>query len=375
MQTALRFCLKDMVHDLSRTLLSIGGLAVVISSYFILSALAGVFTNLLKTTLVSRNLIVIQDDMIDPSDAVVEPQVLEAAQELLPETISRISPVVFRHIRVDGHVVQLRAADMADWEPVYHLALIQGSWPKGEREIVAGEGIAQANAWEVGTPVEIFGSLFKISGIFRAPGTAFASVWMPPQTFWGVFDTARTYQALFVQAAEGVDAETVRLSLQNDARLANHYAVYYEDHYTQRNIQSHIDLSSMMTVVSRIALLGVAFGIFNSTTLSTVERSRELGILLGVGFSHRTVRGFILLRALLLGGAAYGFGLAIAFLYIFFQQATEPIFILGAPFNLAITPAMAASGLLWVVGLAWLGAWLSTRNLLAARVLELVRAV
>jgi ABC-type antimicrobial peptide transport system permease subunit len=375
MLTALRFCLKDMVHDLSRTLLSITGLAVVIASYFVLSALAEVFTNLLKTTTVSRNLIVIQGDMIDPSDAVVEPQVIEAARELIPETISRISPIIFRHIRVDEHVVQLRAADMQDWEPVYHLALVQGTWPAGEGEIVVGEGIAQANSWEVGTPVEIFGSPFRIAGIFRAPGTAFASVWMPTQTFWAVFDTQHTYQAMFVQAAEGVDAETVRLKLQNDARLANHYAVYFEDNYTQRNIQSHIDLSSMMTVVSRIALLGIAFGIFNSTTLSTVERARELGILLGVGFSHRSVRNFILLRAMLLGGLAYGIGLAAAFLYISFQQAAAPIFILGVPFSLAITPGIAASGLLWVVGLAFLGAWLSVRNLFALQVVELVRAV
>jgi ABC-type antimicrobial peptide transport system permease subunit len=364
-----------MAHDLSRTLLSITGLAMVVASYFILSALAGVFTDLLNTTVVSRNLIIIQDDMIDPSDAVVESQVFNAARELMPEAISRVSPIVFRHIRVEDHVVQLRAAEPQDWEAVYHLALVEGTWPKGEREVVVGEGIAQVNAWEVGTPVEIFGSPFKVAGIFRAPGTAFASVWMPIHTFWAVFDTEHTYQALFVQAAEGVDAETVRLSLQNDTRLANHYAVYYEDHYTRRNIQSHIDLSSMMMVVSRIALLGIAFGIFNSTTLSIVERSRELGILLGVGFSHHKVRGFILLRAILLGGLAYGIGLALAFLYTTFQRAAEPIFIIGVPFDLVITPEMAASGLLWVAGLAVMGAWLSTRNLFANKVVELVRAV
>jgi ABC-type lipoprotein release transport system permease subunit len=374
MLTALRFCLKDMAHDLSRTLLSITGLAVVIASYFILSALAGVFTDLLKTTTVSRNMIIIQDDMIDPSDAVVEPQVFQAAQELIPETISRISPVIFRHIRVDEHVVQLRAADVQDWEPVHHLTLVRGTWPKDGKEIVVGEGIALANSWEIGTPVEIFGSSFKIAGIIRAPGTAFASVWMPTQTFWAVFDTEHSYQVLFVQAAEGVNAETVRLSLQKDARLANQYAVYFEDNYTQRNIQAHIDLSSMMTIVSRIALLGIALGIFNSITLSTVERARELGILLGVGFSHHTVRRFIIFRSMLQGGLAYGIGLAAAFLYLSLQQSSAPIFILGVPFNMKITPGIAAAGLLWVGSLAFLGAWLSTMNLFKLKIVELVRA-
>ena len=213
MLTSLRFVLKDMLHDRGRTALSIIGLAVVIGCYYLLVSLSSALASSLDRNTISRNLIVIQNDSIDPSDAVLEPQVIQAAQELIPDLVSRISPIVFRHTRVGGQVVQLRAAALDDWQPIYHLTLLKGAWPVHDREVLVGEGLALSNNWQVGSSVQIFGSDFTISGICRSPGIAFASVWMPIDTFWTLFDTNHNYQALFVQAAVGVDAETLRVKL------------------------------------------------------------------------------------------------------------------------------------------------------------------
>ena len=362
-----------MLHERSRTLLSITGLAVVIASYFVLSTLSGALANSLNATTLSRNLIVIQKDLIDPSDALLDPQAIQAASGLMPGTISRISPVVFRHTRVGGHVVQLRAAALEDWQPIYHLALLEGDWPTQERQVIAGEGLALSNDWEVGTVVRIFGSDFSISGIFRAPGIAFASVWMPIDVFWTLFDTPHHYQAMFVQAAMGVDPESVMTVLQHDPRLADDYAVYFEDNYTRHNIRALQDMSSMMSIASGMALLGIVFGVFNATVLSTVERSREIGILLGIGFAQNTVQRMIWLRAILLALLAYGLGLIAAYIYLVSQQAFAPLIVLGVPFNMKLTPLMLGSGLAWAVSLGLVGAWLSTRRMFKLRVVDLVR--
>jgi ABC-type lipoprotein release transport system permease subunit len=364
MLAALRFSLADMLHDRSRTLLSVTGLAVVITSYFTLIALARAFSSYLNAPNLSSNLIVIQNDMVDPTDAFLAPQVIQAAQDLIPATVRRISPLVFRHMRVGEHVVQLRAAAEQDWEPVYHLVLQKGVWPGNDREIVVSAGLAQASGWEVGSSVPIFGSSFSISGIFRAPGTAYASVWMPIQTYWALFDTQRGYQVLFIQPAVGIDPDTLRLALQNAPALADGYAVYFEDYYTRRNLQVFKDVSSLMTIISGVALLGIVFGVFNAAALSIVERGRELGILLGIGFSHRSVHRFVLVRSILQGLLAYGLGLAAACLFFASQRAFAPLFILGLPFSLKITSGIAASGLAWVVALVYLGSWLSTRRLM-----------
>ena len=373
MLTLLRFVLQDMLHDRSRTALSVIGLAVVIGSYFLLVSLSAALASSLNTSTISRNLIVIQNDSIDPSDAVLEPQVMQATQELIPGLVSRISPIVFRHTRVGGHVVQLRAAALGDWQPIYHLSLLEGTWPEHDREVLVGEGLALSNNWLVGSGVQIFGSHFTISGICRSPGIAFASVWMPIDTFWTLFDTNHNYQALFVQAAVGVDAETLRVTLQDDPRLAGSYAVYFEDNYSRHNIRALQDMSSLMSLTSGAALLGIVFAVFNATTLSAAERSRELGILLSVGFSHARVQGLLWMRAILQSLLAFGLGLIAALVYLKTQQATSPLVILGVPFNLTITPWIGLSGLGWSIGLSFVGALLSTRRVFNLRVVELLR--
>lgn len=378
MLLALRLSAEDLLRDRSRTLLSIIGLSVVIAGYFILSALSGALSSYLSNTTISRNLIVIQKDLLDASDAKIEPQVIEAARDLIPRSVSRISPNNFRHTRLDGHVVQLRASDPQDWEPVYHLVLVKGTWPGDDdllskSQIAAGEGIALTNNWQVGSEVEIFGTQFKISGIFRAPGSAFASVWMPSKTFMKLFDLQRGYQSLLVLVAAGADPEVVRTQLENDPRLGGAYAVYFEDDYTQRGLQFLKDLSSLITISSLVALLGITFGIFNAVNLSTAEHGYEIGILLGIGFSQRSVRSFLLVRFTLLGLLAYGVGLTIAVLYTTSQQIFNPLFVLGFPLVLKITPEMALSGFCLVFTLALLSAWFSTRRLFGLRIVELLR--
>ncbi len=373
MLLAVRLSVQDLLRGRSRTLLSIIGLSVVIAGYFILSALSEALSSYLSNTNISRNLIVIQKDVLDASDATIQPQVIQAARDLIPGKVSRVSPNNFRHTRLGGHVVQLRASDPQDWESVYHLALVRGSWPGDDWQIAAGEGIALTNNWQIGSAVQIFGTQFKISGIFRAPGSAFASVWMPSSTFMKLFDSQRGYQSLLVLLSAGVDPEAVRAELENDPRLGGAYAVYFEDDYTRRGLQFLKDLSSLITISSLVALLGITFGVFNAVNLSTAEHGYEIGILLGIGFSQRSVRGFLLVRFTLLGLLAYAVGLAAALLYTTSQQIFNPLFVLGFPLVLKITPEMAFTGFGLVFSLTLLSAWFSTRRLFNLQIVALLR--
>lgn len=373
MLQALSFALKDLLHDRSRSLLSVIGLAVVVASYLVLLALANALGGALQATAVSRNLVVIQNDVIDPSDAVLEPQVIQAAQALIPEMVSRVSPLVVRHMRIGGRVVQLRAAAVEDWQPVYHLALVQGSWPSQEDEVAVGEGLALSNGWQVGSTVTIFGSQFRIAGIFRSPSIVFASLWMPVQSYWAVFNEQSRYQALTVQAAAGVDAERLLRRLQDDPRLSERYAVYFEDSYSSRNMRALQDLSSLMKIASAAALLGIVLGVYNASAMSSVERSREIGILRGIGFSHPAVQRLLWLRVTVLALAAYACGVGLAFLFLASQNALAPLIILSVPFTLRLSPAMLLGGLAWAAGLSLAGGWLSTRRLLRRQVTDLLR--
>ena len=105
MSLLLLYAWKDIRHDWARSALSITGLAVLIFSYHLLGALSASFADFSRSPQVNRNLIVIDAALIDPSDAVLDQTAIDAARSLIPAEVSRVSPVIFRQIRVGERVV------------------------------------------------------------------------------------------------------------------------------------------------------------------------------------------------------------------------------------------------------------------------------
>jgi ABC-type antimicrobial peptide transport system permease subunit len=369
----LYFLLKDMRHDWARTALTIFGMAIVLFSFFILSAFSQSLSEYNQNAISTRNLIVIQTDMIDPGDAVLEESAIEVAELLPAELMSRVSPVIFRHLRINDQMIQLRAARVEDWQSVFHLELLEGRWPKGLGEVAVGEGAAEAFGWKSGTLLTIYGSQFRVTAVARLPGSVFASVWMPLETAQKLFGMKRGYQLMFVQAAPGADAEEVRTQIQEDPRLAGKYSVFFEDTYSRRNNQILKDIRSLMTIGSNLALLAVTFGTYNSTSLSIIERGREIGILRAVGFSHIALGIFLGLKATLQSWIAFLTGLASAIGYIIFQRAYAQLFIFGFYITFKITWQTILFGFFLTSILAIFGAWLSSQRLLLPDVNRLLR--
>jgi putative ABC transport system permease protein len=373
MLPALRFIWLDLLHDRNRALLSVLGLAVVVFSFVILASLAESIASHLDNITQTYNLIIIRADIFDPAEDRLDPQVIEAARALIGPQVERISPVVFRHTRLNGRIAQLRSAEMQDWQPVFHLRLVSGNWPSHPAEILLGEGLAHAHALTVGDSVEIFGRNFSISGIFRAPGASFASVWMPLEAAWELFGTERGYQAIFVQVAADADLVGVKSQLENDPRLKNNYAVYLENNYTRQYFERAKGFRDLMQIASLLSLVGIIFGVGNTTMLGIIERSHDLGILRAVGFSPHVLTRLIWARTLLISLFAFALGVGLAGVYVSAQQMLTPFSVLGLPLSLKITPTIVISGLTWVVILSVAGSWFATLGFSKRHVIELIR--
>ena len=95
----------------------------------LLNTLAGGLSIFVTEAPLSTNLVVIDASFIDPSDSTIPPDLPQALQAWTPDPVRRISHNFFRQVRIEEHIMQVRAADPADWEPVHHLALVEGRWP------------------------------------------------------------------------------------------------------------------------------------------------------------------------------------------------------------------------------------------------------
>ena len=372
MLTLLIFAWKDVRHDWVRTLLGISGLAVIFFSYHLMGALSEAIGVFIQDPGVSRNLIVVDANLTEATQAVLSQNAVDAARGYVPELVSRVSPVMIRQLRFNERMVQLRAAAIEDWEPLFHLKRIEGHWPSAPDEVACGEDAARANGWQLGSLLHIYGSDFRISAIFRSQGLLFAAVWIPLERARQLYGAEAPYQAMYVETAPAADIEPLRAKLQADPRIAGQYMVFLEDSYTRRNNQIILDVNFLGHIAEGLALVAIIFGTLNATSLSMVERAREIGCLRAIGFSARSVQSFFMVRSVVQGLLAYALGLGAAGIYTA-ARASHPIIIYGFPLVFRVSTQQALLGLVWMAGLAVIGSSAASRGLAGRNVAELLR--
>ena len=354
------FTFKDLLHDRWRSLLTILSLAVVVVSFLLLSALSRAYLVFGRGIQTSNNLVIISADVIDPMDSSLSEDILEAAKQIAPDEILNAFPEIFRHLNIEGKIMQVDAVPLVEMPTTMALSLVQGRWPMEAHEIAISEGAAQITPWNIGSTINIYGTDFRVTGILRAGGNNYASIWMTYNEAQDLFGARRGFQVGFLQLEPSADPENVRLKIQADPRFSIKYSVYLESALKDRYSQINHNLLVMSKIQVVLSLLAITFGAYNANSLSLTERSHEI-ILLGIiGFTKGKLRTFLFGRSLVLTLIAYGLGWITTILFINYQQVHTPINIQAAPLLLELTPAMSLLGLTLAIGFTFLGVWLTS---------------
>jgi len=302
MMEALRFAVRDTVADWRRSVVHIWAIVPMVVAYLIMIAVAGGLRGD-AVELELQNIVLLSPNALDPASGRLDPAALELAAEVGGSEVTSVTPMIFRPIRVDDRIVQLRAAPIQTWQEIHGLTLLSGSWPVADDEIVITEGIAIATDWDLGTRVEIFGTTFTISALLRAPGTKFASVWMDFQRADRLFEGQSGFQMVTIKPAPGADF----LSLHDRLEVASEgeYSVYFEDDLAERQTARAAAAESIAAVATIVGVAALIFGGFNLAALALSERRRDLGIARSIGFSRRTVGTVALLRSAMVASVGY----------------------------------------------------------------------
>ena len=357
------FTFKDLMHDRWRSLLTILGLAVIVVGYLLLSALSQAFILFGRQPQVTGNLVIISADVLDPMESSLSEDVLQTARQIAPNQIRAAFPTLFRHMDIQGHVMQVRAVPLEELRAALALTLLQGKWPDGPQQVVVSEGATQITFWKIGTIVRIYGTDFQVVGIVRAGGNKFASVWMSYAEGQSLFGMSNGFQIGTLLLDPSANSENVRAELQADPRFSGQYAVYLENALSDRYNQINHDLLTLSVVQALISLLAITFGTYNAVSLSLAERSHEILLLRVVGFSQNKLRGFLFAHTLVLASTAYLLGWIVAFIFINYQRTHTPISIQAAPLVLNLSIFATLLGYLLTAAFAFLGVWLTVRHL------------
>lgn len=354
--------LKELRHDWQRVALNIIAIATVIFAFTLLFSLGETLGSLTVGGDISRNLVVIEGDIVDPSDATLDDSAVQAAQELAPSPVSRVSPMIFRHLRINDKLIQLRAAALEDWPDIHHLSLAEGRLPDGPGEAAITDGVVSILGGGLNSVVTIFGSEFTVVGLVELSGTPFASIWMDLDEAISLFGPKRGYQLMLIEVARGVDGDEAKTSLEADPRISGRYHVFFEDNYTRRNTQVLSDVQGIAQAMSIISLLAITLGTYNATSLRISEKGRQLAILRVIGFERQVIYRLQLLQSLFQSTAGFILGLTAATLFMSFRGPSQELFVFGWPLSFSVTATTVLLGLVLTLLFSWLGTLLATRR-------------
>jgi hypothetical protein len=309
--TYLRLLLKDLLFDHGRSLLTVISLAAVIVSYLSTSSASEVLQEFgSQPGVAASNMVIMSDTALEPGQSHMGEGVLRSIAEALdqeygPGSVQVASPMLYRSLRYDNKRLQIIAVPGQEMQSVHHLVLLDGRWPSGSGEVVASREAFTLFGYQLGDTLRIRDADVRIVGRVEQPGARMAAVWMEYAAGQALFEVHDDFQLGYLAMSARLDLPSAQLFLEQQAEIPAGYAVYLERQLYELYYHFVADLLKIAYVLAALALGVVCFGVYNTTSLTLMERRRDAALLQTVGFSARMVRLFLLGRAALQALAAY----------------------------------------------------------------------
>lgn len=343
-----RFALDNLYRRPTRSLLTLSAVALGIAAIVALTAIAWGFeaswqkantergTDLIVTRIASENTL---PSTFSESAVRTKLQAIPAIRDiagLLSEmlTVGPDTPPVFVFGWESGSYL---------WQ---HLQLAQGRWPTaGQPEAMLGVLAAEMMHKQPGDTLEIEGQSVTVSGIYQSNAMIEnGAVLMPLTLAQELVDKPGKVNILNLRLAEQLGAgEVEQLKAQIRTQLPGFTAITSGELVSQNAVVRISKAMSQATIL--IASLVGALVVFNTMLMSVSERTREIGLLLALGWQRRTVVQLIVTESALLCSAGGLFGILLGVGITF---GLEHIELMRGKINAIFSPAF----LLGVIGLS-----------------------
>jgi putative ABC transport system permease protein len=315
----LRFALDNLYRRPARTLLTISAIALGIAAVVALTSIAWGFeaswqkandargTDLIVTRVASEN------TMPSPFRSEKVQQTLEAMPQvkevvgLLSEmlTVSENSPPVFVFGWVYGSYL---------WD---HLKLLDGRWPaeRMEQVVVIGSLAAEMLHKKIGDQVEIEGVSFQIAGIFESSAVVEnGALLMTLDQAQKITDKPGKVNVLNIKVdASASEADLNAIKARVKQTLPGFVAITSGE-LVRKNAVVRLSKAMSSATILVASLVG-ALVVFNTMLMSISERTREIGVLLALGWQRSTIMKLIVSESVILSlaggvlGILFGVGI------------------------------------------------------------------
>jgi len=363
---------NDLRYGRWRALLMIAGVGVVVAVFFTLSSIAGGLGSVVSATPASeRNLVLIDKGATDYCQGQIPEAIVETLRRY--PGVARVVPMLHTALRWKGQMVLIRAIDPEEYGEMAGLRIVEGKLSQRANSVIAGEQLARQNGWQVGDTLEIGGQELKLAGIFQAGGTLNSELWTSLEDGQRLLSRGDSYSAIVIQATPDADVRTLKNRLAGSTVLARETDIGTEPEVYETMNRSFGQVTRVMNAISALALIAIAFGVYNVVGMTVAEKSHEIAVLKSIGLSANQVIGIFVQEGLIQAGLGFAVGLAAGVAALAYLNATSAVSFLSVPLTLSLTPQTALVGGALTATLTLASAWLAARRVAAMPVAEVLR--
>ena len=367
MALPLTYNLRNVFVRWRATAATILGVALVVTVYVLMQAMAAGLVKSSQNTGDPRNVMIVRKGSTAESSSQVSREQLKVIQ-YWPEIerdaagkpiISADLAIIINLPRRDGAGeanVTMRGVTPMGMQLRPQVKLVNGRWfTPGKREAAVSMKMAKRFAnTDVGQKFKTGGAELTVVGWFDGGDSAFDSeMWMDADEGRSVFDR-ENYSSILARVTSTNAAAALTQRIDQDKRMP--LRADSETEYYAKQTMTALPIKILGQFLATAMSVGAIFAAMNTMYASVGARTREIGTLRVLGFRRRTVlAGFIIEGAILSGiGGVLGCGLAllaqwlcvvfgVRFGTLSFNTFSEVIF------QFRVTPVLVVEGMIFAV--------------------------
>lgn len=367
MKIPVIYNVRSLLHRPLTSLATALGIALVVVTFVGMLALANGFRTALVTTGRPDNLMLLRkgaDAEISSGIGREPAAILKSFPEVakLPDGRAIASAdvyVVVAKPRLNGSETHMPVRGVGPEATAVRdqVKIVEGRmFTRGRPEVIVGKGlVGRMRDVEIGDKLRFGQEDFTVVGHFSAAGGAFESeVWGDGEVLMNVF-RGPVYQSVVLRLADPGAAERVKARIAGDPRLQVEAKPESQFFAEQAGFLSTV-LRYLAFAITAIMAVGAVVGAINTMDAMVAARTREIALLLTLGFKPRSVMASFLLEAVLVALAGGLLGCLLSLPINGIQTSTTNWQSFGeVTFAFRVTPtillqALAFAGVMGVVG-------------------------
>ncbi len=255
-----------------------------------------------------------------------------------------------------GANVSLRGVEPAGFTLRPELKLLEGRrFTPGLRELMVGKGAyTQFDGLQVGSRLKFRGSYWQVVGVFETGDAHDSELWADLETVQSAFGRSGA-SSVVARLAYRDALGALKRRLESDPQL-NVEVKTEQEFFSAQSSGLTRQIGFLTNIVAVIMAFGALFGALNTMYSAVSARTAEIGTLRALGFGNAPVVASVMAEAMalsLLGGLL---GAVTAYLlFNDYSVSTLSGSFTQVAFNFAVTPGLVLQGLIWALGIGFLG--------------------